>query len=389
MLTALHTVNSLHPDTGGPARSVTNLCSALNLIPGLRTRVFANGSSLDEVYYGRLKSTDIELTESKARGVIRQGKSFQQKMKALIVDSKPDLVHDHGLWLPSNYISSKLAGLHSIPYLVHSRGMLDPRALSYQPFKKEIAWRMYQQEILESAAVIFATSESEAQAIRSRGLQQPIALIPNGVDMPDIDIGQLDAAQFKSKRKVLFLGRIHPIKGIMELLAAWGKLNLAGWELLLAGPDQNNYLELVQRKISESPNSGSVRYIGPIEEKSKPELFRTISLVVVPSQSENFGLVVAESLAHGVPVIASTGTPWSELIEHKCGWWVDCEPDSLADALSEATALSDDQRRVMGLNGRAYINGFEWGEIATETAKVYHWVLDQNIEPPSSLLFYE
>jgi glycosyltransferase involved in cell wall biosynthesis len=259
--------------------------------------------------------------------------------------------------------------------------MLEPWALSFRAYKKKIAWNLYQKKNLESAVLFFATSEAEADNLRKLGFIQPIAMIPNGVYIPEVDISCRASQPPQRERNVVFMSRIHPKKGLKGLLEAWSKLNPVNWMLTLAGPDEDGHLQEVLTYAKKLQIDNQVTYCGVVEGEEKSKLLQSADLFILPSFSENFGVVVAEALAYGVPVISTLGTPWRGLVENKCGWWVDAEPDVLGEVLREAMALSDEERYEMGVRGRKYARQFDWGQIARETADVYHWLLGKAGRP--------
>ena len=188
------------------------------------------------------------------------------------------------------------------------------------------------------AQVIHTTSELEARDLRTLGVRQPIVILPNGVDPMQPLVHDVAAP---SRPYLLFLGRIHRVKGVHELLRAWRNLGTPDWDLILAGPDENGI-------IAHEPLPYGVRYLGPVYGEHKRRLLQQASLFVLPSYSENFGLVVAEALMAGVPVITTQGTPWKRLQTEGCGWWIPMEEECLRDTLRAAMARSLEELNAMG-----------------------------------------
>ncbi len=251
--------------------------------------------------------------------------------------------------------------------------MLAPWALKYKPWKKRLAWYLYARKDLSKVKVLHATSQSEANDLRRLGLKQPIAIIPNGVE-------ETTASQFPrtegTRPYVLFLSRVHRVKGISELLEAWKLLPPSDWDLTIAGPDEQGLLQ----GNSLPPN---VRYVGETKGADKADLIRKASLFILPSHTENFGLVVAESLMAGVPVITTHGTPWSGLVEHDCGWWISLTISNLRETMAHAMSLSHERRYEMGIRGRAWMKQeFTWPSIGNKMANVYRWAIGNIREAP-------
>jgi glycosyltransferase involved in cell wall biosynthesis len=292
-------------------------------------------------------------------------------------------VHSHGLWHPVNHWAARAARAWGVPLVVHPRGMLEPWALEQKRMKKRIALALFQQRDLDRAQALVATSEMEFENLRAFGLRQPIAVIPNGVELPEPGAGDAPRGRGSEERtrNALFLSRVHPKKGVLELVRAWAEVQPEGWRLRIAGPDEDGHWSEVARLIAELGLGDVVDYLGPVDGAAKAAAYREADLFVLPSFSENFGVVIAEALAYGVPVITTRATPWAELETHHCGWWIDTGVEALAGALRQATSLSVDPRRAMGERGRAYVERYDWEHIATQTVTLYRWLLGQGERP--------
>jgi glycosyltransferase involved in cell wall biosynthesis len=241
----------------------------------------------------------------------------------------------------------------------------------------------YQSADIGVAKALIATSAQEYENLRSLGLKQPIAVIPNGVKLPENphDIENSRGRGENGMRKVSFMSRIHPVKGLLNLVNAWSRIEPDGWILNIAGPGEGPYLDEVRSLVRTLQLSDSVKILGELQGAAKSELFRDSDIFVLPSFSENFGIVVAEALAYGVPVITTTGAPWASLEDYDCGWQVDVGVNPMVAALRNAILLSDDQRMEMGQRGRILAQRYDWGVIAGQTADVYRWVLGQQSRP--------
>lgn len=286
------------------------------------------------------------------------------------------VIHDHGIWLPMNHAAASVATTVKVPRIVSVRGMLTEWSLGQSRWKKRLMWTMLQRRDLETAACIHATSEEERGDVRRKGLRVPVAIIPNGVDVP----AALPAPVRPARKRALFLGRIHPIKGLEDLLDAWQGARQAGWELVVAGPIED--ARLGDRLEAVTAADSSIRYVGEVADAAKWELYASADLFVLPTRSENFGIVVAEALAAGVPVITTKGAPWQELETHRCGWWIDHGVEPLVEALSHAMTLPDEERREMGKRGRALVEeNYSWETVAEKMIEVYEWMLGRSAAP--------
>jgi len=260
--------------------------------------------------------------------------------------------------------------------------MLEPWATKHKRWKKRLAMSLYQLRDLESARALVVTAETEYSNLRQLGLKQPIAVIPNGVNLPDDMALKPTLSESRDiQRTVLFLSRIQEVKGLPNLVEAWARLRPVGWRLQIAGPDEAGHLGKVLALAGQLRVADSMEYVGEVDDKAKSSLYRQADLFVLPTFSENFGVVVAEALAHGLPVITTKGAPWKDLVTYGCGWWIDIGVAPLVDALRVATALSDRERRAMGLRGRIYVQRYNWTDIAKDMAALYRWVLREGGRP--------
>jgi glycosyltransferase involved in cell wall biosynthesis len=284
-----------------------------------------------------------------------------------------DVVHAHGLWLLPSAHAANGARRAGKPYMISPHGMLAPEALKFGIAQKRIFWWAHQRRALERATCLHAASEQEYRDIRALGLKTPVAIIPHGVEPPAATQGSRPAS---GDRIVLSLGRLHPIKGLDLLIAAWARIEKdhPGWRLQIAGPSEGDY-ESALRGLAASAGLARIQFLGPRIGPEKAEIFAAASLFALPSRSENFALTVPEALSYCVPVIASKGTPWSALPEKGCGWWVGQDVEALAAALARAMRLPPDELRRMGERGRDWVaEEFTWEGIVRRLDAVYRWM---------------
>jgi glycosyltransferase involved in cell wall biosynthesis len=271
----------------------------------------------------------------------------------------------------ANVYPAWAAGRGPAKLVTSPRGMLGAEAIAFSSLKKRVFWRLFQARALREAACLHATSEAEGKDIRAAGLTNPVAVIPNGVELP-----ALAAAGPRGPRTVLSLGRIHPKKGLDTLVRAWARVeaNRADWRLRIIGPAELDHdRELVA--LSASLGLGRVSIEGPAFGADRLAAYHAADLFVLPTRHENFANTVAEALAAGVPVISTKGAPWSGLEREACGWWIDHGPEPLAATLDTALSLSREALSDMGLRGRSWMaRDFSWERVAGEMLAVYAWV---------------
>lgn len=347
----LHTLASLRPESGGPARSVPALALAQSKL-GVDAQLWIADGTLGE--------TDLPLHAGNLRQVVHQIGAI-------------DLIHDHGLWLSNNHQTAGLSRTLPIPRVVSPRGMLEPWALQHKRWKKRIAWTLYQRRDLASAAALHATAQSEADQFKKLGLKSPIFVVPNGVDLNHPTESQRSDS---SPRTALFLGRIHPKKGLPMLIKAWNKVRPTNWHMLVVGPDESGHRAELEREVNRCGLEGSWSFSDAVEGTEKSSRFQSAELFILPTHSENFGLAIAEAFAFALPVITTTGAPWSGISERNCGWWVRPEVDSIESALRAATGCSSCSLRKMGERGRDWMAAdFGWEKVASQMIADYEQIL--------------
>ena len=177
------------------------------------------------------------------------------------------------------------------------------------------------------------------------------------------------------------MSRIHPKKGLINLIRAWDSVHPRGWELMIAGPDDGGHINKVLAEIKSRGLSGCIHYLGEVNDEDKVKLLYDSNLFILPTLSENFGLVIAEALACGLPVITTKGAPWRTLEEFQCGWWIDLGEVPLINALREATSLSNLELMAMGKQSIILASNFEWEAISKKMINVYRWVLGHSEKP--------
>lgn len=364
---------------GGPSRSV----------PILTRGLAENGC---EVVLMTQKTSDMNLhmldgVDNASKEILPYGIK-RKDLETVIIDGHFDLIHIQCIWTPINHDVCCIARKHKIPYIITPRGMLEPWSLEQKKWKKKLAMLLYQKKDLQRANCILATADMEADHVRDLGITPPIAIIPNGIDVSEYECRSLkDKASVK--KQIVFLSRIHEKKGIEFLIDAWENLQskYPDWNVVIAGNGETDYIEQLKQKITAKGLQKCMEIVPPVFGVEKHKLYCESSLFVLPTYSENFGMVVAEAMSCGVPVITTNGTPWQELNELKLGWCIDLSIDNLIKAISEAVGLGADTLFNMGQKCSLHIrNTYQYTEMAAKNKAVYVW-LTKGGDVPSCVRF--
>jgi glycosyltransferase involved in cell wall biosynthesis len=250
-------------------------------------------------------------------------------------------------------------------------------------WKKRPFWWLWQRPALEAADCLHATALSEYQEIRAAGLTSPVAVIPNGIDLPDLPMARRRQG---GDGIVLSLGRIHPKKALDRLVRAWAQIEPAfpSWRLRIVGPAEVGH----DRQLMALAHTLGLQRLtieGPIyNADAKLRAYRDADLFVLPTLNENFAMTVAEALAAEVPVISTKGAPWSGLETEHCGWWIDHGVEPLIAALRWAMTLGYEERQAMGVRGRAWMaRDFSWDRVGRDMLQVYAWLKEGGDLPPT------
>jgi glycosyltransferase involved in cell wall biosynthesis len=375
----VHVVPALTQEASGPSYSVRRLCDEL---VALRQDV-----ALAALDWAPLTSPPKYLkTFQFGFGPARLGRSptLRRWLRDAAASDGRVVLHNHGMWqLNSVYPAWAVRGTNT--HLVYSpRGALSVWAMQHGSRLKKFFWTLLQNPALKRASCFHATAESEYTDIRRLGFRQPVAIIPNGIDIPT-QPPRVVAAQ----RTLLFLARIHAIKGLDLLLEAWRDVQdrFPAWRLVIAGSDDgyhgsSGYLAEI-KVLARQFDLKRIEFAGPLYGQVKQQAFGDAELYILPSRSENFAMTVAESLAMGTPVVVSKEAPWSALARKGAGWWVDLGADSLTACLEQALACSPSELTAMGERGRAWMaQDFSWSQVAAKMLSTYEWLDDRTRPVP-------
>lgn len=300
--------------------------------------------------------------------------------------SDADVYHTNGIWLHVNHATCATARKKGKPYVITPHGMLYPEALRISHWKKCPMLQLWFHKDIMRASAIHVACEKELQHVRGFGYRGPVALIGNAVlRTPEITeiynrrIHKLASAapQFphSSTRNLGFLGRLHPIKCVERLLQAVALRPDADVRVVLMGTGSADYEQFLRSEAQRLGIADRVEFAGFVSGREKFERLAQLNTLFVPSDMENFGMIIPEALLVGTPVMASLGTPWQSLNEHRCGWWTDNSPESIARVIDDICSKSPADLFAMGSRGRQFVlDRFEATAVARQMLSLYRWL---------------
>lgn len=294
-----------------------------------------------------------------------------------------NLVHIHGLWMYPSW-ANLAAAKRSRPYVISPQGMLDPWALANSRLKKRIVATLFEDRHLRGAACLHALSPSERSAMRNYGLKNPIAILPNGVDPAPLASGRDPAWTGRvehGKRVLLFLGRLHPKKGVLQLLKGlhrlWNGESAAAddWALVVAGWSQNDHQRDLEEFVRQERLGDRVHFVGPLHGQDKTDALRAADAFVLPSWSEGLPMAVLEAWSHGLPVAMTAACNIERGFSAGAAMQLEYGKNEELSGLREFLETPAAALREMGLRGRELVaREFDWRMIGLRFLSLYQWM---------------
>lgn len=350
----LHTIDSMSPACGG-----TTSCT-MELVNGLR----ACGATADII-----TRQDRQFTFSPLR--------ISPRLRLTLRQSRADIYHTHGLWLDINLATCAHAYRRRVPCVLSSHGMLYPQALQHRAAAKKFLLPLIRQHCQRKVSCLHVTSEQELYHVRKLFPHARLAVIPLPVAAPAHTPTRDNHRNFR----VGYLGRLHPIKNLENLIRAWGLLQLPNAELIIYGNGNTAYTDTL-RRLAEQTHSQGIIFAGFLHGQEKYDALASLDVFCAPSHQENFGMSIAEALLVGTPVLTSRHTPWSILPANRCGSWQGNSPAELAEGLLAYYRLSQEERRRMGKRGSQLISSrFSTEIVSNQMMHLYHYLLGDESKP--------
>lgn len=305
---------------------------------------------------------------------------YSKNIAHYLKNNEYDLYHTNGLWMYCNHITCSIARDKGRPYVITPHGMLYPDALHRSYWKKWPLIQLYFRKDIDRADCLHVTCKAEMEYVRQFGYQGAIAVIPNPANLPnylsDIAILKSDFIYNNQRKRFGFLGRLHPRKKVENLLYGMSKLSsLKDCELVIMGKGDDVYEQFLQKETMRLGLADCVKFMGFVKGRDKYEQLAQLSCLFVPSDFENFGMIVTEALSVGTPVMASLGTPWEELNTVGCGWWIDRTPENIADVMQQVIDMPASQLLEMGEKGQRLVQQkYTAPQVAHQMQQLYEWI---------------
>lgn len=293
-----------------------------------------------------------------------------------------DLLHSHGLWMYPSHAAGRWhrAGR---AHIVSAHGMLDPWALTRSKVVKRLAAAIFERKHLASADCLHALNAAEVEAMRAYGVEQSICVIPNGVPIPEEP-----ECETERTATLLYLGRLHPKKGIEELIKGWARARRSAgptaraWRLRIAGWGNEGHTSRL-KELSQSLSLGrSISFDGPLYGAAKEAAFREASAFVLPSKSEGLPVTVLEAWSYRVPALITPACNLPEGLARGAAIAIRPDPESIARGILTLLEMSPNERSVRGTSGHELVlRAYTWPRVAERMEQVYTWLLNGGDAP--------
>ena len=373
----LQTIGSIGSNSGGTTTCTIDLMTAINKLDGSIKLLTVGTDDAKKIISRHEPWLEIVPNDYCTKLMV------SQNLKKYLLNSEYDLYHTNGLWMYCNHITAKIAREKKKPFVLTPHGMLYPMALKRSAWKKWPLRKLWFDNDIFNADCIHATCNQEASYIRKFGYKGPIAIIPNPVSIPEY----VKCAERKpdDKKIVGFLGRLHPRKHVENLL--YGVANAPqkvqnSLMLQIMGKGDEHYEKFLYEEVKRLGLQEIVEFVGFVSGKEKYDRLCKLSALFVPSDFENFGMIVPEALICGTPVMASLDTPWESLNEERCGWWVDKSSEAITRVLIQIVEMGGEEIVEMGRRGRSLVERkFASDIVASKMLELYAWIINGGVKP--------
>lgn len=304
---------------------------------------------------------------------------YSYNLLDLLEEIEPDIIHVQGIWMYNSWAAKLYKNKHpNTKIVIEPHGMLDPWAVKNSAWKKKLVGHLYEYDNLNNADYIHALCKSEEDSIQNLGLKAPVAIIPNGINLPDIN----QVGQKPKEKSLLYIGRIHPKKGLIHLVEAIDAIVknqpevIKGWSIRIAGWDQNGYQKKLEELIIENGIDQYIQFVGPKFGNEKAIELTQASAFILPSYSEGLPMSILEAWSYGLPTLMTEYCNLPEGFVHNAALRMEPNKDSVKDTLISLFLMSENDLADMGRNAMALVSEqFTWDKIAEQTISLYNSLL--------------
>lgn len=310
---------------------------------------------------------------------------FSHKVKSFLLKEDVDIFHMETLWRYPQLLMVTWKKHKKAPIVCTPHGMLDPYIIKNQGVVKRLVSNMFFQKSLEAVDCYHALCQKELEDIRAYGLKQPVAIIPNGINLPDPD---LKFEKTDNKKHLLYLGRLHKKKGVDLLLKALATINkeknglLDNWQIDLVGWDHEGCKAELEKIVSDNRLEDKVVFHGGLFGKDKQSMYANADGYILPSHGEGLPMTVLEAWSWKLPVVMTPECHIPEGYDADAAIKINDNVESVEDGLKTFLGMSDEERQSMGMRGYNLVReNFTWDVSAKKMIEVYEWLLGNHEKP--------
>jgi len=387
---------SLDISFGGPAKSIPNLVGGLkSFVDDIKIFIVKNKDSRLKNDFLKQLNVNYQTYNIDFEYKIDYSRSFGLALTDFLQQDERAIVHVNNLWRWTPYKALRIAQTMKRKTVLSARGMLLDSALSKNKHFKFIIWRLLFRSLVSRVDCIHVTSLAEAKAIRGMDLRVPVAVIPHGIDpyravSSEQKVLAKEGLNLSTDRSyILFLSRITEHKGLHLLIEAFANISKSvdKFDILIAGDyEDSEYKTIVENMVLDYKLTNRVKFLGEVSGQKKDYAYCAASLFVLPSRSENFGIVIGEALSHGLPVVTTHGTPWSVLSNIGIGAWVPRRVKDIESQIYKFCSMTPEMFQSIQPVIRSTVSDYSWEKSSQDMFELYSWLVEDKAAPDFILL---
>jgi len=358
--------------TGGPAEVIPNLCRTMVERGHDVTIVTVDGPHAAALLDAEAGGVEVVVFSPTGLRLIRHVKGLSAFLKQNIRSF--DVIHNHGHWLYPNWEALRWAKRFGLPYVTTPHGTLVSGMLKRSRLKKSISWALFDKRIIQYASSVHALSTIEKEGMEDKisSLKKRVIVIPNGVFVQDNEHGR--SKQDGEPKKLLFLSRIHTIKGVEDLVELWPELRqkYPEWELHIVGQEDPSSPGTHYKVIAAASAGDGIVFHGASYGSERFQYYRDADAFVLPSYAEGLPTVLLEAAAHSLPIVCTKECNFAELDSADGALVASAGGDSVQACLERLFSMGDQERLAMGRRAQDLIRqDYSWDSIGRRWEDAY------------------